>query len=116
MSNKAKHRTVVFYKNYFGDFFIKQPQKVKDKIVWTLELIEILKIIPEKHLKHIDGTKGIYEIRINTNRKSIRIFCFFTHKKLVVLSNAFVKKSMKIPRKEIQKAQRIKKEYENEIK
>lgn len=37
-----KHRTIIFYKNYFEEFFRKQRQKVKDKIVWTFELIEDL--------------------------------------------------------------------------
>jgi len=37
---KAKHRTILFYKNYFEEFFVKQKDKVKDKIIWTFELIE----------------------------------------------------------------------------
>ena len=30
-----KFRTVITYKTYFEDFFTKQVQKVKDKILWT---------------------------------------------------------------------------------
>lgn len=40
-------RTVTFYKTHFEDFFIKQKQHVKDKIIWTIELIEEI----EKALK-----------------------------------------------------------------
>lgn len=40
MSTENKHRTVIFYKDYFEKFFLKQRKKVKDKIVWTIELIE----------------------------------------------------------------------------
>lgn len=114
MSNKDKYRKVSFFKNYFGNFFKKQPQKVKDKIIWTLELIEILEKVPEKYLKHLEGTRGIYEIRINTYRKSVRIFCFFAKEKLIILSNAFIKKSKKTPQNEIKRAIRIKEEYNNE--
>lgn len=41
-----KLRTVTLYKNYFSDFFQKQKQNVKDKILWTFRLIETQKQIP----------------------------------------------------------------------
>lgn len=50
---KQKQRTIIFYKNYFQEFFDKQRDKVKDKIIWTLELIEELERVPETYLKHI---------------------------------------------------------------
>lgn len=53
MNKNHKHRTISFYKNHFQDFFDKQSQKVKAKIIWTLELIEELERIPETYLKHI---------------------------------------------------------------
>jgi NADPH-dependent curcumin reductase CurA len=59
---KLKIRTVTFYKEYFVDFFIKQREKVQDKITWTLDLIEQLEKVPETYLKHIEGTEGLYEI------------------------------------------------------
>ncbi len=37
-----KVRQVFLYKNYFFDFFRNQKQKVRDKITWTLKLIETL--------------------------------------------------------------------------
>ncbi len=61
---EKKPRVIIFYKNYFKDFFIKQKDKVKDKIIWTLELIQELSIIPKNYLKHLEGTDGLYEIRI----------------------------------------------------
>jgi len=45
-----------------------------------------------------------------------RIFCFFDHGKLVVLANGFQKKKQKTPKQEIEKALKIKEEYENEKK
>nr|MBA3705168.1 type II toxin-antitoxin system RelE/ParE family toxin [Bacteroidota bacterium] len=45
-----------------------------------------------------------------------RIFCFFDHGQLVVLTNGFQKKTQKTPKQEIEKALKIKKEYENEKK
>jgi phage-related protein len=43
--------------------------------------------------------------------KNIRILCFFDKGDLVVLTNCFIKKSQKTPRKEIIKAEKLKKEY-----
>jgi phage-related protein len=109
-----KFRTVFLYKNYFTEFFEKQNQKVRDKIIWTLRLIESQRIVPEDYLKHIEGTDGLYEIRVQFGSDIFRIFCFFDKGKLVVLANGFRKTAQKTPRSEIIKALKIKQEYEKE--
>ena len=109
-----KLRTVIFYKDYFSEFFVKQRQKVKDKIIWTLNLIEELDRIPETYLKHIENTEGLFEVRIQSGSDIFRIFCFFDKGQLVVLANGFQKKTQKTPKGEIEKALKIKKEYESE--
>lgn len=112
--NNEKIRTVFLYKNYFTDFFNNQKQKVKDKIIWTFRLIETQKQVPEDYLKHMEGTCGLYEIRVQLGSDIFRIFCFFDEGKLVVLANGFQKKTQKTPKNEIEKALKIKKEYETE--
>lgn len=107
-------RTVIFYKDYFREFFEKQNDKVKSKIIWTFDLIEEVKQVPESYLKHIEDTDGLYEIRIQFGNDIFRIFCFFDKGQLVVLANGFQKKTQKTPRKEINKALEIKKQYESE--
>lgn len=114
--NKQKRRTVIFYKTYFEDFFMRQREKVKEKIIWTLDLIAEIEKIPETYLKHIENTDGIYEIRVQAANDIFRIFCFFDRGQLVVLANGFQKKTQKTPRQEIAKAEKIKREYENEKK
>ena len=111
-----KFRTVVLYKNYFADFFAKQKQKVKDKIVWTLKLIEELPRIPETYLKSLEEADGLFEIRIKQGSDIFRIFCFFDEGKLIILMNGFIKKTQKTPKQEIEKALKIKKEYYDEKK
>lgn len=113
MVEKAKHRTILFYKNYFEEFFVKQKDKVKDKIIWTFELIEELERVPETYLKHIENTNGLFEIRIQQGSDIFRIFCFFDQGQLVVLVNGFQKKTQKTPKQEIERALKIKEEYEN---
>lgn len=114
MDKNQKYRTIVFYKNYFQDFFASQNKKVKAKIVWTLDLIEELQRVPESYLKHIENTNGLYEIRIQLGSDIFRIFCFFDHGQLVILINGFQKKTQKTPKKEIEMALKIKAEYERE--
>ena len=113
MSNE-KIRTVILYKDYFTSFFEKQKKKVKDKIIWTFRLIETLKQVPEDYLKHIEGTNGLYEIRVQQGSNIFRIFCFFDKGKLIVLANGFQKKTQKTPKAEIEKALKIMEEYEKE--
>ena len=113
MSNKQKIRTIIFYKDYFEEFFIKQREKVKDKIIWTLQLIEELERIPETYLKHIENTDGLYEIRTQQGSDIFRIFCFFDQGQLIILTNGFQKKTQKTPKKEIEKAIKLKNEYES---
>ncbi len=113
MSNQ-KIRTIFLYQDYFQDFYIKQKQKVNDKILWTFRLIETIEQVPEDYLKHISGTDGLYEIRVQQGSDIYRIFCFFDEGKLVVLANGFQKKTQKTPKSEIDKAIKIKSEYEKE--
>jgi len=112
--HQLKVRTVFAYKTYFNDFFIKQRLKVRDKIIWTIWIIEHLQQVPEDYLKHLTGTDGLYEIRVQQGSDIFRIFCFFDHGKLIVLANGFQKKTQKTPKSEIEKALKIKKEYETE--
>ncbi|WP_041932362.1 type II toxin-antitoxin system RelE/ParE family toxin [Cytophaga hutchinsonii] len=116
MGENQKNRTIVFYKDYFSEFFVKQKAKVKDKIIWTFELIEELKRVPESYLKHIENTDGLYEIRVQHGSDIYRIFCFFDKGQLVVITNGFQKKTQKTPKQEIEKALKIKEEYLNEKK
>lgn len=113
MAEKQKYRTIIFYKDYFQDFFVKQRDKVRDKIIWTLELIEDIQKIPETYLKHMKNTDGLFEIRVQQGSDIFRIFCFFDQGQLVILMNGFQKKTQKTPKKEIIKALKIKEEYEN---
>ena len=114
MDKNQKHRKITFFRSYFQDFFDKQSKKVKAKIVWTFELVEDLKRVPEIYLKQIENTDGLYEIRVQQGSNIFRIFCFFDQGQLVVLVNGFQKKTQKTPKKEIELALKLKAEYENE--
>ena len=68
-------------------------------------------MVPEKYFKHLEGTDGLYEIRVKVGSDIYRIFCFFDKGQLVILLNGFQKKSEKTPRQEIERSERLKKQY-----
>ena len=100
-------RQVIAYKNYFLDFYEELPENVQVKMEWTLNLIRVTRQVPEKYFKHLEGTKGLYEIRVDVGSQTFRIFSFFDKGNLVVLGNAFQKKSQKTPKQELEKAIKI---------
>jgi phage-related protein len=109
--DNEKYRQSFLYKNYFIDFYDKQKLKVKEKIIWTIKLVETLQVVPEEYFKHIETTDGIYEIRVKQGSDIFRIFSFFDEGKLIVLASGFQKKTQKTPKQEIEKAEKIKAEY-----
>jgi phage-related protein len=109
-----KIRNVYAYKEFFYDFLLAQPPKVQDKIYKIIEIIEYQQFIPEKYLKHIEGTKGLFESRIKLGSDIWRVFCFFDSGKLVILLNGFQKKAQKTPKNEITKALKLMNDYYNE--
>ena len=62
--HQLKVRTVFFYKTYFREFYVKQRLKVRDKILWTFRLIEYIEHVPKIYLAHMEGTDGLYGIRV----------------------------------------------------
>jgi len=106
-----KVREVIAFKSYFEEFLLQQPQKVQDKIFKIIEAIEMLERVPSNYLKHLNGTNGLYEARIQLGSNIWRVFCFFDGEKLAILINGFQKKTQKTPKNEIEKALKIMNEY-----
>ena len=41
-------REIIFYENYFIEFYLQQDEKVKEKKKYVLELIKQVEKVPEK--------------------------------------------------------------------
>jgi len=104
-------RDTFVYKKYFWDFYYAQNKDVQDKIDFVIGLVRSLRIVPKKYLKHLEGTDGLYAIRIKLGRNIFRVFCFFDEGNLIILLGGFQKKSGKTPPREIANAEKQKKEY-----
>ncbi len=109
-----KYHKLIFYRNYFEDFLDQQRPKVRQKIIEILKFIETIQMIPEVYMKKIEGSDGLYELRIQAASDIFRVFCFFDSGRLVVLLSGFQKKTQKTPRREINKAEKLMKEYYKE--
>lgn len=101
------------YKNYTINFIESLNKKEQAKCFRQIQLLEKFGFdLPQEYLKHIKDK--IWELRIKCSNNQFRILYFTYEKDHVVLLNAFAKKSEKIPKKELEKANRIRKEYLSE--
>jgi phage-related protein len=103
------NRTISTYGEYFIDFYSELDEELQAKIDYVFELVKSLDIIPTRFFKHLDD--GLFEIRIEFKSNIYRIFCFFDAGHLVVLLNAFQKKTQKTPNQEMELAKKLKKQY-----
>jgi phage-related protein len=108
-------RDIFYYKNYYLDFFATLRPEVQRKFNWTLKLIASIDRVPVKYFKHMEGSSGLYEIRVEYGSDIFRVFSFFDKGQLVILLNGFQKKSQKTPKNEIELAEKLKKQYFDEL-
>lgn len=102
-------REIIAYKYYYRDFMEKLSEKEQMKIRRALLLFSDTKRIPSHFIKYIED--DIYEFRVNYGSNEFRIFFIYDGERLVILFNAFRKKTQKTPRSEIIKAKRLKQAY-----
>lgn len=111
MAKRVYLRHIVAFKDYFKDFKKTLPLQVLKKIYQVFLLIMTQEVIPIRFLRAIEGQTNLYEIRVEESGNIYRIFCCFDEGKLIILFNAFQKKTNKTPTTEIERALRIKNEY-----
>lgn len=107
--------TCVFYETPSGKLpveeFIKFLDKeTQDKFIYKKELLEMFG--PQLRDPHTDDIgDGIFELRFRGKEGQIRILFFFFYQKQIILVHGFVKKTAKIPEKEIEIAKQRRKEF-----
>lgn len=102
-------RKIIAYKNYFSDFIKKLSTDEINKIRRALDLFKVEDRMPRHFIKFIRD--GIYEFRVAYGNNEFRIFFIYDGDIVVVLFNAFKKKTQKTPDNEIKKAIKLKEEY-----
>ncbi len=104
-------RNLSTYGSYFLNFYLGLNKKDQDKIDYVFELVKSQEIIPKRFFQYMEGTEGLFEIRVEFESNIYRILCFFDEGNLIVLINSFQKKSQKTPKKELELASKLKKQY-----
>lgn len=103
-------RAIKAYGTYYKDFFDTLDRPTQEKILYGMLQLKTLERLPSKFVKHIRD--GLYELRIEWKGNIYRIFFCFDEGNIVILFNGFQKKTQKTPEKEINKALKLKAEYE----
>ena len=80
----------------------------------ALLLLETEDKIPRHYISYVRD--GIYEFRVTSGNKEFRLFFIYDGDQIIVLFNCYTKKTQKAPKREIEKAIRLKEEYKNERK
>ncbi len=81
----------------------------KGYLFYVLDMLKMQERLSTKFVKYVEN--GIFEIRAEHCGEIFRVFLVFDEGNIVLLFNGFRKKTQKTPRKEIEKAIRLKNEY-----
>ncbi len=93
-------------KEFIDSFNIKRQAR----IIREIELLEIFGYeLREPHSKKL--VNGIFELRINIDGNSIRLFYFFTKNQKAILTNGFIKKVQKTPERQIDTAIKFRNDF-----
>ncbi len=109
-------RSVNFYrlpngKSPVEEFLDSLTGKQAQKVLWVLQMIEELDVIPRQYFKKLVDREDIWEVRIQFGNDIFRLLGFFDGGALLILTNGFAKKTQKAPTQEITLAIRRKEEY-----
>lgn len=102
-------RKILTYGGYFERFLESLSEKDVLKVQYVVSLLASTERLPKKFIKFI--REELFELRIAFEGNAFRVFFIFDQGNIVVLFNGFSKKSQKTPRKEIEKALKLKEAY-----
>lgn len=107
---------VVFYRRMDGtepvrEFMYSLRPKLRAKMERDLQVLERENVrLREPFAKHLEA--GLFELRISQAGDIARAFYFFFDGAKIVVTSGFIKKSAKTPRREIDRALRFKRDWE----
>lgn len=105
-------RRVRAYKDYFIKFINSLDESQARKIFYVIDMLKTQVKLSEKFIKHLED--GIYELRAEVAGNIFRVLFIFDEGNIILLLNGFQKKTQKTPRREIEQAKKLKREYYNE--
>jgi len=92
------------------EFLDDLDKKMRAKLVGLIEILqESGNDLREPYSKYLGG--NIFELRCKVGSDISRVLYFFYHGGRIIMTNGFIKKSMKTPRQEIDRAKKYRKIY-----
>ena len=109
-------KEIIFYRTASGhcpveDFLISLQAKVRQKVAYVLLIVKEFDPVPVGYFKKLINTDEIWEVRVKFAGNIYRLLGFFDGKGRIIVTNGFVKKTQKTPRKEILLSEQRKREY-----
>lgn len=114
-----KYYNIEFYSKVNGEepareFILELEPKLQAKVLKIIDLLEVNG--PQTRLPYSEYLEdGIFEIRAKQSSDIARILYFFTEGRNIILTNGFIKKSQKTPKKEIELAKKYRADYERRL-
>lgn len=59
-------------------FTLNSTKTHKKKLIGFFQMVKVVDHIPKKFFQHVEGTDGIFEIRVEFESNIYRILCFLT--------------------------------------
>jgi phage-related protein len=94
-----------------SEFIRSLSTEQKGKVTWVLRRVERDERVSSQYFKKLQGTDGLWEVRVEAGRDAFRLLGFFDGPVLVVLVSGFAKKTEQTPRSEIDTAHVRRQEY-----
>ena len=85
-----KEREILYYEDYFIDFFMSLDDGAKKKVSYVLDMLKTQERLNKNFVKLIRD--GVYELRASHNGNIYRAFFIFDDGNIVMLFNGFQKK------------------------
>lgn len=96
------------------EFILELEPKMQAKILKILDLLQVNgPYMRLPYSEYLDD--GIFEIRAKQGTNISRVLYFFSIGQKIILTNGFVKKTQKTPKKEIDLAKKYRKDYEGRL-
>ena len=74
-------------------------------------MVRDLEQVPTQYLKKLKSTDDIWAVRATIGNNTFRLLGFFDGPKLIVITSGFAKKTNKVPKQEIETAEKRKRDY-----
>jgi len=88
-ANMQFMKTIVFYtltndRKPVAEYIKSLPSKQAEKVVFVLDLVETSAVVPQKFLKKLKATDGIWEVRVQHGKNIFRLLEFLDGDELLI--------------------------------